>query len=104
MISNPSADSKSGSVALTLYDSPIFADVLKKVKEIPDARYSPGKLSLHDHEFSFKKRAGKKIGILPDKVPPASAKTAHRRYDSVNPTASKLLSKRWDDITQIKHW
>lgn len=45
----------------------------------------------------------KHIGSLPDSLPPPKPQTAHKRYSSVYPCASQLLSKRWDEEKWRKH-
>ena len=44
-----------------------------------------------------------KTGNLLDRLPPAKASTAYKRYNSVLPCSSKLLSYHWDAVTLQKH-
>jgi hypothetical protein len=47
-------------------------------------------------------KSNKNSNLL-DHLPPAKPSTAYKRYNSVLPSSSKLLSYHWDAITLQKH-
>jgi len=66
------------------------------------------KLELYDedsfiNDAPITENKKKIIGMLDDKLPPPTVKTAYKRHNSVYPCASKILAKKWDDVTMKKH-
>ncbi|KAH6593633.1 hypothetical protein BASA50_007194 [Batrachochytrium salamandrivorans] len=43
------------------------------------------------------------IGLIGETLPPPTTTTAHKRYTSVYPCASKLLAQKWDNTARRRH-
>ncbi|KAJ3268576.1 hypothetical protein HDV01_002555 [Terramyces sp. JEL0728] len=82
--------------------SPMYAEIklLLKEKNPASASKNPKVDMKKVKEFMDEKSS---TGLLKDKLPPPTPKTAHKRYHPVLPCASKLLAKKWDDETWRKH-
>ncbi|KAJ3253426.1 hypothetical protein HK103_000695 [Boothiomyces macroporosus] len=82
--------------------SPMYAEIKKQLKEKTPVTISKApKVDVKKAEELIEEKQS--TGLLGDKLPPPTAKTAHKRYHPVLPCASKLLAKKWDDATWRKH-